>query len=451
MHRKKNLRSVAIALLLSTLAGAAGAAIYSEDLENSLGQADYLDPESDCLSILRGSVSPADDQDYFYFSAAAGERIWTGTDTGGAAAGSTRDTAITLLGNDGVVVIEADDDDGTGTGGDATTESGDASAIAGAAAPSPGNYYVRVQSGGAGDVDPYRLLLAITSGADVSETEGNDSIGTANNSAGCNAAVTGAIATGSDLDHFLVTLSAGQLLFVSVDGDPARAGSSFNPLVTLKDSAGATVLTVDSSGDSSASPSAESFSYYAPSAGSYFVMIHSAGSTGSYRALITKSTEAALADLSVTLEASAGSVPPFGNYTYTVNVTNHSPAIAATGITFDLVLNGATVTGSAGTNWSCTTGSTPACAYTVSLAPGATSPDVTLSASAQDDDGAILATLTVSGDQEDDGPADNQVGALTDIETPASGGGGGGGGSWGGSLLLLALGALGRLTSRRPT
>jgi hypothetical protein len=193
-------------------------------------------------------------------------------DTGGALVAGTRDSFVDLLGVDGATVIEADDDDGTGNGGDATVETGFGSAIAGRSIAAAGDYFVRVRGfgvfPGTSIVNPYKLFVVVTtaSTSTIAESEPNDTAATADvllTGATTTAIATGAVASGAT-DFYSVTVNAGDLLYVNLDGDPERDGSGTDVELSLRDSAGVLVgsLISDSINLGSANdPPAENFSF----------------------------------------------------------------------------------------------------------------------------------------------------------------------------------------------
>src|SRR5262245_12188896 len=122
--------------------------------------------------IVSAALDPGGDVDYFSFTAPLNSQVWIATDSGGPMIGgaTSRDTVVDLLEFDGDV-IESDDNDGTGNGGDATVESELASVIAGRVLNTT-SYFIRVSAASASDtVNPYRLLVVLTQGTSLSESE----------------------------------------------------------------------------------------------------------------------------------------------------------------------------------------------------------------------------------------------------------------------------------------
>jgi len=86
-------------------------------------------------TVVRASVYPNADTDYYAFNAAAGDRVYAAVMTSFSANASS-DSQLRLFGSDGTTLVEFDDDDGV-LGGLSST-------IAGAVIPSPGTYFLEV-------------------------------------------------------------------------------------------------------------------------------------------------------------------------------------------------------------------------------------------------------------------------------------------------------------------
>ncbi len=246
-------------------------------------------------AIGTGTINPGGDVDFWFFTAPAGATAWISTDTGGTQnAGSTsRDTVIDLYAADGTTVIENDDDDGTGNGCDGTVETGLASLIGGRSLTAGGTYYIRVRSFSAtAIINPYKLLVAITTTAATPETEPNDTAATANNFVPTGTAIglaSGAINVAGDKDYYAINATAGSTIFVNADGDPERDGIGTDMVLELRDSSTALLLSADSSITGSvANPAAEDFCYLIPTTGIYYVNVRhfSATGTGTYKLMV---------------------------------------------------------------------------------------------------------------------------------------------------------------------
>jgi hypothetical protein len=131
--------------------------------------------------------------------------------------GSTsRDSVVQVLAADGVTLLEADDDDGTGIG---SVVSGEASTVVGL--PVSGTVYVRVSAKNPGDVlSPYLLWVHASTAASVPEVEPNDTPGTAMQI--LMQPVAGALSSAADEDWYLRTFLGGGPHAIFVDGDPER-------------------------------------------------------------------------------------------------------------------------------------------------------------------------------------------------------------------------------------
>jgi len=244
-------------------------------------------------AIVDAAISSAGDNDFYTFEAPADSRIWVLVDTGGTPnpGASSQDSQLRLLESDGVTTIEFDDDDGTGTGGDSSVETGLASSIANAQLTTGGTYFLIVNEFNNDNViDPYRLFVVITHALDDDEFRynANDTAATAIpliQSAPVNA-VQANISPAGDIDFYSVEARAGDILYVAVDGDPERDGTSTDVDVALIDVNGVTAL-IEADSDSSV-PLSEGFSFNVPVTGTYFVRVRDIGSvaTGSYSILV---------------------------------------------------------------------------------------------------------------------------------------------------------------------
>lgn len=168
---------------------------------------------------VRAPLQSSGDVDYYRFSASTGQRVFAAVVNLGSA-GTSTDSDLVLIDSDGTTVIEADNDNGS--------FAGKSSSIAGATIPATGTYYLRVADLGSGEPTtelPYDLYLALRSGAPTAESEPNDS------SAGQPADdlfVSGTRSPAADKDFFPIGLQAGDTIFLSLDLDPERDGTSFD-------------------------------------------------------------------------------------------------------------------------------------------------------------------------------------------------------------------------------
>ena len=107
-------------------------------------------------------------------------------------------------------------------------------------------------------------------GPETTEIEPNDTLATAT-LFGASDSLTGSIASGTDLDHFVTTLNQGDRLRVRPGTDPGQR--HYKPMVHVLNSAGDVLLT---SGDG------HEVNLYAPSAGQYYVRLSSGNSYGTF-------------------------------------------------------------------------------------------------------------------------------------------------------------------------
>ena len=269
-----------------------------------------VEPNNTCLTatalnlsvneaiVGTGSIT-AGDIDFWSFSAPAGSRVWAYVDSGGgqSAATNDRDSFLTLFGAACGALIEEDDDDGTGNGGDSVTESGFASTIAGRTLAAAGTYSLAVRGFGATSViNPYRLFVVVTTGGSA-EVEPNNTAATATPGllAGANSVVkTGSITPAGDVDFFTVVANAGDVFFISGDGNPERDGTNTDLILDITHPDGRTLMLppVDSGlGGSATNPEGEAFSFTVPVGGTYAVSVRGFGtSTGTYGLVIARAS-----------------------------------------------------------------------------------------------------------------------------------------------------------------
>ena len=256
-----------------------------------------------------GSIAPPGDADFYFLGAfAAGTRAFALVD--GVAGSSTDFDLRVTTATDTLEYEDANNDNAFG--GLAPNLAGTPLTAAGA--------YLRVSHFTAGNQsEPYRIyavvqppganILAGCSGpastsSATAETEPNNTIATANTAA--NKYFSGELtapAPSTDVDVFSFTASAGELIFLSFDGDPCRDATPVNGKLELLDSAGAVLIVVNDSGSTSnttpgagliaTTPNspAEGLVYRATSSGTYFARVTigstSTGSTGAGNYLLS--------------------------------------------------------------------------------------------------------------------------------------------------------------------
>ncbi len=219
--------------------------------------------------VVQGNIFPNADVDYFSFTGNAGDRVYAATMTSFSANGST-DSVLTLFSTDGITVIEEDINDGS--------FGAFSSSIAGATLPAPGTYYLRVQhSSPTNQLRPYFLYLKVQSGAPTPETEPN-LLGSGGQPLPVSGWVSGVIDPAADHDAFALSLNAGDTVFLSLDLDPERDGStSWNGRIGLG-IFGANILVVNDA--NTTSPNSEAFFFTVKDAGTYYVYVDEPAALG---------------------------------------------------------------------------------------------------------------------------------------------------------------------------
>lgn len=265
---------------------------------NTSGTANPLGLNANGCRVATGSITAAD-VDFWSFAAPAGSRVWAYVDTGGGQSApfppNDRDSKLDLISTDGTTVIETDDDDGSGNGGDSVTESGFASDIAGRTLAAAGTYFLKVYGfGPASVINPYRLFVIVTTGAGTAEVEPNNTAATANPGlvSGNVAVKTGSIGVAGDVDFFTVVANAGDVFYISGDGNPERDATNTDLVLNITHPDGRTLMQppIDSGlGGSPTNPEGEAFSIAVPVSGTYAVSIRGFGtSTGTYGLVIAR-------------------------------------------------------------------------------------------------------------------------------------------------------------------
>ena len=168
-----------------------------------------------------GSISPGGDVDYFRIQAPVGSRLSILVDTGvlpQLPGGDSRDSVVSVFAGD--ILVEMDDDDGTGLG---PVTSGEASSIVGAEVG--GTIHIRVAAKNPGEVlSPYVLWVGASTVPFQAEVEPNDSQGTA--MLLDVVPVLGSLSGPSDVDWYVRGFLGGGPHAIFVDGDPERNGTS---------------------------------------------------------------------------------------------------------------------------------------------------------------------------------------------------------------------------------
>ena len=235
------------------------------------------------VAIVTGEINGPGDVDFYRIFPPSAGRVWIQTDTGGPAkpGATSRDTVMDVYGQDGVTLIENDDDDGSGTGGDNTVETRLASSVAGLTTPGTA-LYIRIRAFGAGDViRPYRIVALFTATAATPETEANNTAATADVLTPPLALVSGSIGAAGDSDYFSMALLAGSVLVVSADADPNRDGVGTDLVLEIRDPADQLIVSIDSSITGSVDdPASEAATYTVPADGTYYVRVRNYSPTG---------------------------------------------------------------------------------------------------------------------------------------------------------------------------
>lgn len=254
-------------------------------------------------AIVQANLFPNGDVDYYSFQGNAGDRVYASTLTSLAPANSSSDSQLTLLSADGTTVIEFDDDNGS--------FAPLSSSIAGATLPSTGTYYLKVNDFTAGTTNErfYRLYLQLRSGTPQAEVEANDTPATATPLSilptGMTTGIRGGWVSGvrnpavaTEQDWYSLQLNAGDTVYLSLDLDPERDGTSWNGRLgfALFGDSGNQILVVDDAGTGDSTPNpnipSEMMAMTVKDSGTYFAFVDSAsaavgGPTATYHLNVT--------------------------------------------------------------------------------------------------------------------------------------------------------------------
>jgi hypothetical protein len=196
---------------------------------------------------IEGSITPAGDVDFYTLGApAAGSRVFAHVDS---VAGNSTDTDMRVTTTTGT--LEYDDSNADLLFGIL------APSIGGTPVPG-GSIFLRINHNSPAQVaEPYRLYSIVqppganplpscpgSTTSATSEIEPNNTSGQANSA--LNNYFSGSLAGPApsiDVDVFSFTATAGQLVFLSLDGDPCRNNTPVNGKLELLDTDGSTVLT----------------------------------------------------------------------------------------------------------------------------------------------------------------------------------------------------------------
>lgn len=255
--------------------------------------ANAISLNADGWAIRGGAIGVAGDIDTYVISAPANSRIYAYVDTGGTQnpGSNNRDAQLRVFEADGTTLIEFDDDDGTGNGLDGVSETGLAPSISGARLLAGGTYYIQVKAFSASSViDPYTLYVMVSTAGGVGEGESNNTAVEANVlTTACSpiGIASGAITPAGDVDFYAIEAKSGDVLFLSLNGDPERDSVNVDLDLSLMNTDGTTVM-LEADSDSS-SPFSEGFAFAIPSDGTYFIRVRDIGgvATGTYEVAVT--------------------------------------------------------------------------------------------------------------------------------------------------------------------
>lgn len=229
---------------------------------------------------LEGSLSIAGDIDFFAIGAPpAGWRIFAMVETAGS---GNNDAHLRIT--TPTDTLEYDDENNSQQWGLLAPN------VAGTPATGAPTFARVTGFAGAAIVEPYRLYTTVQppSSQAVAESELNDSIASAD-AAGSNY-FSGTLTPDADQDYYSFQATAGDLLYLSLDGDPTRTNDPMDARLALLDAAGAELISADDPGaTSNTTPGAGSLTATTPSSPGE-ALVYRAPSTGTFYARVALQT-----------------------------------------------------------------------------------------------------------------------------------------------------------------
>ncbi|MBA4853983.1 3-coathanger stack domain-containing protein [Emticicia sp. BO119] len=250
-------------------------------LTSTMVSKDEIEPNNEVVTAMplggndvkvKGFINPNGDNDYYSFTANAGERVYVATQTAFSASGST-DSILDVLSSDGFTVLETDDNDGT--------FGANSSSIAGTPILVTGTYYIRVKHLSSSiKLLPYFLYFRLQSGSPTAEIEPNNGTSVANvfpNSGWVN----GSLSSDQDSDYYSISLNAGDTIFISLDFNPERDGTTWNGQVALGEFS---FFYLPAGDPNTQSPNSEALFLTVKTSGTYYIVVAPDGNTfGTYQ------------------------------------------------------------------------------------------------------------------------------------------------------------------------
>ncbi|MDP2271890.1 MAG: IPT/TIG domain-containing protein [Archangium sp.] len=246
---------------------------------------------------MTGNFAPAGDVDFFEVGNHPGARLFAMIEMNATTSADSNMRVTTATDT-----LQYDDDDGT-------TDMGSlGSVVAGVTLPS-GPTYVRVNyNTTTTQAGPYRLHSMLKFGAPVPEQEPNDTRAQANS---LGLYVSGALATTTEVDIFSFDARVGDLVFVALDGAPARSGvASGNHNFEIFDALGWSIgLANDTNTANSNTAGAGSLTAITPTAPAEGYAFR-ASTNGTHYVHVTRSGTGAGADYLLAVSIDCGMVQP---------------------------------------------------------------------------------------------------------------------------------------------
>lgn len=318
-------------------AAAGGGSAFNVEVNRCVDESEPDDTAATASSLVcgqEGSIGANGDADFFTLGVPdSGSRVFALAD--GVAANSTDFDMRVTTSTDTLEFDDANNDTPFGT----LSPNVAGTPLGGAASYLRLNLHSAINTS-----EPYRLYAAIQppSSSATPEVEPNGT--TATSTAGANLYFSGALSGTGDVDIFRFSATAGDLVAIGLDTDPARDNTPFNAILALLDSGGAALVTVNDSGSTSSTTSGagsltattpnspgEALAYRIRTTGTYYARVtYSSGTAGDYLLSISRNCKISPAtDVSVTQTDAPDPAALGANVTYTLTVHDLGTAAAS--------------------------------------------------------------------------------------------------------------------------
>lgn len=232
---------------------------------------------------LTGRITPAADVDFYSLgSPTLPARVFALVDGNASGVSGSSNSNFDLRVTSATATLEYDDSNNDSAFGGSSANVAGTPLIAGA-------NYLRVNHNSATTAtEPYRLYSVVQTATAVAELEPNNTL--ANASGGADDYFSGDVTGTTDIDLFTFTATAGELVFLSLDKQPARTSSAATSFaLALLDSAGVVLATAADGATTSTTTAGASLTSTTPTAPAD-ALVYRVRAAGRYFARVTRSS-----------------------------------------------------------------------------------------------------------------------------------------------------------------